>query len=103
MRTTTAKFLVIGLPPSFTSEQLRQLLAAESGHLQTAEMLPDTIATGVGYVQMADSDAGKRAAGRFLSRSMEDRLGVRPLVCQDHTGAFNAISKRWAAERTHAL
>jgi len=99
----TTKFLVLGLPVSFTSDQLRQILGTEANDLQKAEMLPDTVATGVGYVQMTNTDAGIRAAGKILSRSVQHSLSVRPLICQDHTGAFHAISKRWEAEQGHSL
>jgi hypothetical protein len=97
------EFLVVGLPDSFTSEQLKQLLAPEAPHVRAAEMLPDTVATGVGYVQISNREAGQRAMRRFLSPSTRDSLGVRPLVCGGHSGAFHAISKRWEAARTPAL
>lgn len=95
-------FLVVGLPASFTTEQLRQLLGTEASNLQNAEMLPDTIATGVGYVQMTNPDAGQRVARRFQSTSMQHMLGTRPLICRETSRAFHAISKRWEAERAHA-
>jgi hypothetical protein len=97
------EFLVVGLPDSFTSEQLRQFLAPEAPHVQAAEMLSDTVATGVGYVQISNREAGQRAMHRFLSPSTRDSLGVRPLVCGGHSGAFHALSKRWDATRAPSI
>jgi hypothetical protein len=94
------KFLVIGLPASFTSEQLRDLLRPEVNDLHTAEMLPDTIALGVGYVKMANDDAKKRVASRFSS--LQNVLGVRPLICNDDSVTFHAFSRRWEAARVPA-
>lgn len=95
----STKFMIIGLPASVTSTQLRQLLAVETGQLDTVEMLPDTIATGVAYVQTGTLRAGRRAVTRL--HSLEHALGVRLFICGEESRAFQALVRRLEAEHTH--
>jgi hypothetical protein len=94
-------FFVIGLPPSFTSEQLQQLLAAEADHIRTAEMLPDSVMTGVGYIEMTNAEARRRVVRKLCF--MEHVFGVRLLICEEDSPSFHFLVDRWRSGMPHGI
>ncbi len=93
----TTKFLIIGLPPSYTSEHLHQLLIGVARGLSAIEMLPETIAVGVGYVESASQSVGRRAISTL--QALGHSLGARLLICGEESATFRVLCKRWETER----
>lgn len=86
-------FFVIGLPSAFTSDQLHQVLTAEADHLRTAEMLPDMLITGVGYVEMDNPESRRRAIRKFYL--MEHVFGIQLLICEQDSASYHFLFQRW--------
>ena len=95
-----ANFFVIGLPSSFTSGQLQRVLTAESDHLRTAEMLPDSLITGVGYVDMDNAESRRRVVRKFYL--MEHVFGLRLLICENGSASFHFLFQRWQQQHAAA-
>jgi len=93
-------FFIIGLPSAFTSEQLQQVLAAETEHLRTAEMLPDHMLPGVAYVDMDNRESVRRALRKFYL--MEQVFGIRLLICERDSASFHFLFQRWETRQAHA-
>ena len=93
-------FFVIGLPSVFTSQQLQQILTGEADHLRNAEMLPDTLITGVGYVEMDNPESRRRAIRKFYL--MEHVFGIRLLICEKDSAFFHFLSQYRQHDQAHA-